>query len=130
MLLPNKKLLKEVLKDRFKDVVIDGCVISEKNDNTLKIFMNICFCYEINIYELAHKCKEWAISKGYYLYSVIVNKEAYAYITYPCNTSLRLFSCHSYTEPEAIFKACEYIMEKIKWQKNNLCKTTSNKKSL
>ena len=25
--------------------------------------------YEYNIYELAHKCKEWALSKGYILMS-------------------------------------------------------------
>ena len=70
--------------------------------------------YSMNIHELAHKCKEWALEQGYFLYSVIVDKEAYAFVTYPCNTSLRLFSNHSKTEPEAIFKACEWISSEVR----------------
>ena len=68
----------------------------------------------INIHELAHKCKEWALSKGY--------------TTLSGNNHLVLNSCsicrtmtdddwldfYSDTEPEAIFKACEWIMEQTK----------------
>lgn len=71
----------------------------------------------INIYELAHKCKEWASTKGYILFS-------------KTRLSSSLASCyfdtmgiHDYeddfhndfraeTEPEAIFKACEWILTK------------------
>ena len=72
---------------------------------------------EINIYELAHQCKEWALSKGYdtrsgfnsYLkcyfcdiYKDLIHQARYEYTT--ARTS----------EPEAIFKACEWIMEQTK----------------
>ena len=73
----------------------------------------------INIYELAHKCKEWAYKKGYLLkadlsvceiypiengfvlrllyYIPIIDEDSEGNTDYPD------------TEPEAIFKACEYI---------------------
>lgn len=68
----------------------------------------------INIYELAHKCKEWAYSKGHTLSSG--------------NNHLMFMSCsirrtltdddwtefYADTEREAIFKACEWIMEQTK----------------
>jgi len=57
--LPSKELLSEVLGYKVKDIVL-----STEN--------NLCFfsCnveHRINIYELAHKCKEWAFNKGYEL---------------------------------------------------------------
>ncbi len=75
----------------------------------------------INIYELAHECKQWAVSKGYSLYSgydKLINK-------YGVYVNLLLFGDDestiggwdteiyfiANTEPEAIFKACQYIME-------------------
>ena len=73
--------------------------------------------FKINIHELANKCKEWALEQGYFLYSVLVDKEAYAFVTYPGDTSLRLFSNHSKTEPEAIFKACEWILSELRNEK-------------
>lgn len=73
----------------------------------------------INIHELAHKCKEWAIA---------LDKEIHTYITkefksdstsqnvvnfHVCNfCDQRLFSGYSIeSEPEAIFKACQWIYE-------------------
>ena len=72
----------------------------------------------INIYELANKCKEWALSEGYYFSIYSFN--------FSCNTEqehrIRLLlgnevvywgndSCNE-TEPEAIFKACQWILDK------------------
>lgn len=74
----------------------------------------------INIYELAHKCKEWAISKGYFIwaghegninlnpqYSAIIGKDKF----YHQVEDLKLYTMFHNTEPEAIFKACELILE-------------------
>ncbi len=66
----------------------------------------------INIYELAHKCKEWANDKGYTLESTEKWCNYYrgninevniddGYIDYTIAD----------TEPEAIFKACQWILE-------------------
>ena len=68
----------------------------------------------INIYELAYKCKEWA-SKHHY--SVMSGWEmthwggAYRVDVYR-NSDNILFSMSTVkTEPEAIFKACDYILK-------------------
>ena len=65
---------------------------------------------KINIHELAHKCKEWAYAKGYDLYST----NGWAGLD-PVGGDGG--SCYwideftSDTEPEAIFKACQWILE-------------------
>ena len=68
----------------------------------------------INIYELAHKCKELALSKLYTLTSG--NNHL---ISMSCSIRRTLTDddwtdFYSDTEPEAIFKACEWIMEQKK----------------
>ena len=71
----------------------------------------------INIYELAHKCKEWAYSQGYILFSKIRLNSSLA------SCYFDTMGKHDYedgyhndfraeTEPEAIFKACEWILTK------------------
>ena len=116
MILPSKELLSEVLKDTFSGVKIDGCAISKKN-NTLKIFMNIMFSYDINIYELAHKCKEWAKLKYFididsHLGCARWGAEAVSHNGRPSVFYEQVFIGR--TESEAIFKACEWIMEQKK----------------
>lgn len=69
----------------------------------------------INIYELAHKCKEWANTKGYVLETTARTNSCFAI----CNFSLR--GKHDYTddlwsnfraetEPGAVFAACQWIL--------------------
>lgn len=82
----------------------------------------------INIYELAHKCKEWAFKRGYgvdsrYYKSQRESKASkylddYDFESYKCvvahvckNTNNNVTHHEEYnTEPEAIFKACEWIL--------------------
>lgn len=70
----------------------------------------------INIYELAYLCKEWA-SKHHY--SVMSGWEmthwggAYRVAVFR-NSDNILFSMSTVkTEPEAIFRACEWILEQV-----------------
>ena len=76
--------------------------------------------YGINIHELAHKCKEWAFSKGYTLESASIPKGNFtsSYCVIMENTASRNcysnFAVHGDTEQEAIFKACEWILKEIK----------------
>ena len=66
----------------------------------------------VNIYELAHKCKEWAYNNNYYVYSIFAfGGEGWSYITHTDNISKRLSSFDTDSEPEAIFKACQWILE-------------------
>lgn len=124
----SKELWLEVIKPKIKDEVLKDGVIEhfEIVDNTL----NVCMFYEskdidckgnglhspynINIYELAHKCKEWALSKGYYLHSHIKEDNECWCIVKSLDNITRQFSCEMDTESEAIIKACEWILKEIK----------------
>ena len=67
---------------------------------------------QINIYELAHLCKEWAISKGFITHSVRNLKEYVVYLSGDFREPSDDFRCNS--EPEAIFKACQWILDNVK----------------
>ena len=60
----------------------------------------------INIYELAHKCKEWAFDKMFFLSSGFDTDGAF------CLDRMNNKSFIAETEPEAIFKACQWVLEK------------------
>ena len=74
-------------------------LICENEDGTVRAYWNI--------YELAHKCKEWAYNKGW----ALCTQREFIYEGYSCDV------CHEQdgyckkfvmeTEPEAIFKAWE-----------------------
>jgi hypothetical protein len=60
----------------------------------------------INIYELAHKCKEWAASRNIRLNSSLDHCDVWSSEFDECaHTSFAA------SEPEAIFKACQWILE-------------------
>ena len=65
---------------------------------------------EVNIYELAHECKEWAISKEWILHEVRNLKEYIIYFGGDYREPSDDFRAE--TEPEAIFKACQWILDK------------------
>ena len=101
----SKELLSEVLETKAFDIEISNstvvCLIGNGSE------------YRININELAHKCKEWAASKGYYIYSgVSFDNSGHSYITLSTSISKRLITFSEDTEPESIFKACQWVMEK------------------
>lgn len=65
----------------------------------------------INIYELAHKCKEWAIANNYGILSGFDwNKNPKADVA-EINSLDDSMEFIADTEPEAIFKACQWILE-------------------
>lgn len=72
----------------------------------------------INIYELAHKCKEWAVVKQFYNVASLLDYTGYTCIIRQnpmtfLNTELRF---RAGTEPKAIFKACQWILEQKRKQ--------------
>lgn len=65
----------------------------------------------INIYELAHKCKEWALDKGYMIKSqILLNGQGHSVIQKKENDTQTMGWCAD-TEYKAIFKATQYIYD-------------------
>ena len=108
----SKELLKEVLD--IEGVVLEIAVIG----NLLRWAdtSNYVSARKINIHELAHKCKEWANSKGYMIKSTTngtAQYKGFASVSYTekrLGDTLKNFGLVS-TEVEAIFKACEWILK-------------------
>ena len=108
----SKKLLSEVLQKevvKVKEIenttLIYGCAVHDG------------WYDEINIYEFAHKCKEWAKLK----YFIDIDShsgcarwgaEAVSHNGRPSVFYEQVFIGR--TETDAIFKACEWIMEQIR----------------
>lgn len=110
----SKELLSEVL-GRY--------VVEFKNESWLKSNNTIVYTLKdeesedfINIYELANKCKEWALSKDYYLRAE-QGINYYDNLQWTCFLNINMDDGAEYidywnsTEPEAIFKACQWILD-------------------
>jgi hypothetical protein len=112
----NKELLSEVLE-------INVTYSEQMKNNIFRYYFNIGIggdlFEEINIYELAHKCKEWAtpLNSKYYLdihvdgISQTTHIRKYSIDIMDMNSMDAIISFEATTEPEAIFKACEWILQ-------------------
>jgi len=109
----SKELLREVLG--YKVEYVEEC---EHRDNIIGIWNNINSTpiKELNIYELAHKCKEWAYKQGYILMSTIRTNSSLAICEFSKSGKhdyedelYNNFRAH--TEHEAVFLACKWILE-------------------
>lgn len=108
--LPSKELLSEVLKKDYNHIEQYGNTICCRN----MINGELHDGWDINIYELACKCKKWA--KNYTLVSAYYfeNGEEGAWCCLHkdlCNVGGEMFEAD--TEEEAIFKACDYILNEL-----------------
>ena len=73
-----------------------------------------------NIYELAHKCKEWAVNlspnkhalSSYPRWGDIRNYKKTNGSYYICQHLVSGVQFEAESEPEAIFKACQWILDK------------------
>lgn len=76
----------------------------------------------INVYELMNKCKIWALKEGYCLMSCIHDNGSYEKEYSVCEVLKPIYGSSSLfdqlyqtpsatTEYEAVFKACEWILE-------------------
>lgn len=64
---------------------------------------------QINIYEFAFKCKEWALTKGYFIYST----NELSFIKSISLETIETFSNGEDTEIECILKACEWLLSRV-----------------
>ena len=100
----SKELISVVLNEDISSVYDRGNYIQYGKDlNTTSI----------NIYELAHKCKEWAFEQGV---EIVTYKRAFkTYRALPKGLKgIQTPEITEDSEAEAVFKACEWILEKIK----------------
>ena len=110
--LPSKEVLTEILKENVKEVYEIGSNPNFK-DNTLLFNLNGCgeLC-NINIYELAHKCKEWAYNdKSLCGYSIELKSYKSEFGYWLCELMSEDITFSGDTEPEAIFAACQWIID-------------------
>ena len=102
----SKELLSEVLGKK-----VDMIYTEDYLGHSFKPFIRPLygsFVDEVNIYELAHKCKEWALTKhNTYLSSWTESSQGVC----EASTTNEDKDFFAETEPEAIFKACEWILK-------------------
>ena len=117
----SKELLEKVLGSEYKHRLVDWFQIEE--DNFLRTYYD-CGSFddkgrptglglEINIYEFAFKCKEWANTQDYWTQSGYEINHLGNYFCMIKDMPDNQFF-YANTEPEAIFLACEYILNNIK----------------
>lgn len=115
----SKELLSEVIGKEIREFAIEKNelrYILEDDNNSIPEL------YYINIYELAHKCKEWAFDSFYLsIITFKINDDLYKCEIADIKDSLgewsNKYSFRIDNEIKAIFKACEWILdneEKIK----------------
>ena len=111
----SKELLNEVLNVEIYGIEIPRDFLDSNTDH-ITIWFNEYERSRINIHELAHKCKEWALDNGYEIVSRILSsdhqKTGHCYIVkceYEYEKVIKIFN--EKTEPEAIFKSCQWILE-------------------
>jgi hypothetical protein len=78
----------------------------------------------INIYELAHKCKVWALDNGYSVSTRLQEMTVFGNEILRCaEASVDIKECgeHRYSnhgEPEVVFRVCQWILENIVGEKH------------
>lgn len=114
----SKELLSEIMQLGILEVgEVDDCYLSFNyyilDDDNIKA------C--INVYELAHKCKEWIINKGYVLKLCYVLENDTRELCFIETTLLKsnqyssdYYDMDSKTEVEAVIKASEWILKGLK----------------
>jgi hypothetical protein len=112
----SKELITQILRvypQYSKQDECTGNITYEGKSSIIYFEVNSKMISQCNVYELAHKCKEWAMSKGFI---ILTYGEAYYNVDvhYKCNNSKigrMAFYDTAQEEPEAIFKACQWILD-------------------
>lgn len=108
----SKELLSEVLGSKVTRIEYkkDNYTIGV---NCIRIhYATSIYFQDINIYELAHKCKEWAYEKKHYLIESRFSLGCSG-VSQVAKNGLSEYEeiFHENSEAEAIFKACQLILD-------------------
>ena len=108
----SKELVVSVLAEETENLTYD--FISDVEDNYI-IFSDEGECqFEVNIYEFAFKCKEWAFKNNHKIQSQInASNKGHSHVTKK-NDDCWAKGFFENTEIEAIIKACNWILENNK----------------
>lgn len=109
----SKELLSEILNKNITDLEIcltstSRLLITTVPNSVVYITDDSEYAKWINIHELASKCKEWLISNRYVTHSIRNLKEYIVYLSGDFKIPSEDFRAN--TEPEAIFNACEWVL--------------------
>lgn len=106
------ELISSVLVKETRHLTYDTIYVE---DNFIIFSYEGEYQFEVNIYEFAYKCKEWALSKGKYI-NCFYNEFWWDRVEkkYTADIPSKNKSFYEDTEIEAIVKACNWILENIK----------------
>ena len=111
----SKELMSEVLNYEVDTVLginkneIDYTCCRDENEGYIDI--------SINLYEFAFKCKDWALKKEVMIHSSPTQKKESTAIVQSFDMSKFYYGQNQFyalTEPEAIIKACRWVLVNIK----------------
>ncbi len=109
MILPSEELLKEIMKIG-EDSMIDDVEVYKNN---ILYAVDGQYADDINIYELMKLMKQWALSKGFFILSMIDEFGGMALASTKKESAIHDEVASE--EAEAVFKICEWILkEKLK----------------
>ena len=108
------KISRELLSEVLKIEVVKHSLFNKRTNSFNVTYMQSEDSLKadwmlVNIYEFVFKCKEWALSKGYFIYST---NELSFIKTFSLET-IETFSNGKDTEIECILKACEWILNEV-----------------
>ena len=112
----SKELLSEVLNLNMWKTNSLNILVDENKVSYSGIFLGDLgyqkSSVDINIYELSHKCKEWAFNNGFGLTSGLLNySKTKIAVLENIDLLMPKISFTGNTEPEAIFNACQWILD-------------------
>lgn len=113
-----KELLSEVLNDKnignvLSDVrVIESKIFGDIKENEIAFYSSKKGWQRINIHELAHRCEDWAIRKGFGLESGYYRDYNYSQLAYVgfCKFNNVRFE-NPIDKNKSIFDACQWILD-------------------
>ena len=108
MILPSEELLREIM-EIGTDSIIDDVEVYKNN---ILYAVDGQYADDINIYELMHLMKEWAVNKGFV---VLSRNDSIGYrwtviLSIPSNLNFNK-PFEQLSEFEAVIKACEWILK-------------------
>ena len=106
----SKELLTAIREDNYTVVDID--YFYEIEDKKIGYSLDNEQWYYINIYELAHKCKEWTIKYSGWTLQSYTNERGSGICRIKVGDGQEINKLIASSEPEAIFRACQWILNK------------------
>ena len=115
----SNELIRNVLVKETRHLTYDTIYVE---DNFIIFSYEGEYQFEVNIYEFAFKCKEWALNKGYTIEShtnrSCLSGNNYEYFSiakiFKGTNSMRINTIEENTEIESTIQACKWILKEEK----------------